>query len=69
MPLVLGRKEGESIVIDPHGQNIKITILDITGGKVRRVRLCIDAPRHIVVHRQEVVDILRKEAANGASSG
>lgn len=64
MPLVLGRKEGESIVIDPNGQNIKITVTAIKAGKTRSVRLLVDAPRHVVVHRQEVVDAQRQEAAN-----
>ena len=46
--LVLTRKAGESIVID---DQIKITVLDIGGGKIR---LGIDAPREVPVDRAEV---------------
>lgn len=53
--LVLSRHREESIMI---GDNIKITIVDIRGDKVR---LGIEAPKHVAVHRQEVYDIIQKE--------
>jgi carbon storage regulator len=57
--LVLSRKKNESIVID---DNVVITIVEIRGDKVR---LGIQAPRDIPVHRQEVLNaILRSQAAN-----
>ena len=46
--LVLSRKQKESIFIDDH---IVVTVLSIQGDKVRIV---IDAPREMPVHRQEV---------------
>ncbi|WP_282347697.1 MULTISPECIES: carbon storage regulator CsrA [Pseudomonas] len=46
--LILTRNTDESIVID---EDIFITIIDIKGGQVR---LGIDAPRHVAVHRQEI---------------
>jgi carbon storage regulator len=46
--LVLSRRHGESIII---GQNIKLTVLEVRGDVVR---LGIDAPRDIDVHREEV---------------
>ena len=46
--LILSRKLDESIVI---GDNIVITIVDIRGDKVR---LGIDAPKEVPVHRSEV---------------
>jgi carbon storage regulator len=55
--LVLSRKKNESIVID---DRIIITIIEIRGDKVR---LGIQAPRDVPVHRQEVYDALRKDAA------
>ena len=53
--LVLSRQRDESIII---GDNIVITIVDIRGDKVR---LGINAPREISVHRKEVYDAIRRE--------
>ena len=54
--LVLSRQRGESIVI---GDNlIVVTIVDIRGDKVR---LGIQAPGQIPVHRQEVYDAIQRE--------
>jgi len=50
--LVLSRKKNESIVID---DNVVITIVEIRGDKVR---LGIQAPRDIPVHRQEVLNAI-----------
>ena len=52
--LVLSRKKNESIVID---DNVVITIVEIRGDKVR---LGIQAPRDIPVHRQEVLNAILK---------
>lgn len=46
--LVLTRKVGESINI---GNNIKVTIINMDGGQVR---LGIEAPRDVIVHREEI---------------
>lgn len=46
--LILTRKLGESITI---GDDIKVSVLGIHG---RQVRLGIDAPSDVVVHREEV---------------
>ena len=46
--LVLSRKLGEKIAI---GENITVTIVEVGSG---RVRLGIDAPKEVPVHRQEV---------------
>ncbi len=53
--LVLSRKKDESIMI---GDDIEITIVDVRGDKVR---LGINAPRGISVHRKEVYDAIQKE--------
>ena len=58
--LVLSRKKNESIVIN---DEIKIVVVEIRGDKVR---LGVEAPRDVPVHRQEVYDaILRGQASNG----
>ena len=46
--LVLSRKQHQSLVI---GDDIKITVLELKGNQVR---LGIDAPDSIVVHREEI---------------
>ena len=53
--LVLSRHRDESIII---GDNIVVTIVDIRGDKVR---LGIDAPKDIPVHRQEVYKAIQQE--------
>ena len=53
--LVLSRQRAESIFI---GDNIKITVVDIRGDKVR---LGIEAPTEIPVHRQEVYEAIQRE--------
>lgn len=53
--LVLSRGKDESIEI---GDNIRVTVVSITGSKVR---LGIDAPPEVPVHRKEVADQIRKQ--------
>ena len=53
--LVLSRQCDQAIVI---GDSIRITIIDVRGDKVR---LGIDAPRDIAVHREEVYDAIQRE--------
>lgn len=50
--LVLSRKRNESIIIN---DNIKLTIVDVKGD---RVRVGIEAPKDVPVHRQEVYDAI-----------
>lgn len=53
--LVLSRHRDESIMI---GDNIVITIIEIRGDKVR---LGIEAPVEVPVHRQEVYEAIKRE--------
>lgn len=53
--LVLSRQREESIIID---DNIVITVIDIRGDKVR---LGINAPGEIKVHREEVYLAIQRE--------
>ncbi|OGJ55837.1 carbon storage regulator [Candidatus Peribacteria bacterium RIFCSPHIGHO2_02_FULL_52_16] len=53
--LVLSRHRDESIMI---GDDIVVTIVDIRGDKVR---LGVNAPQDIPVHRQEVYEAIQRE--------
>lgn len=58
--LVLSRQKNESIMI---GDNIVLTIVDIRGEKVR---LGIECPKEIPVHRQEVYEAIQRENLQAA---
>ena len=58
--LVLSRHRDESIII---GDNVVVTIVDIRGDKVR---LGINAPQDIPVHRQEVYEAIQRENQKAA---
>ena len=53
--LVLSRKKNESIIIDDH---ITITVVEIRGDKVR---LGIQAPKEIPIHRSEIHEAIQSE--------
>lgn len=53
--LVLSRQRDESIII---GDNVVVTVVDVRGDKVR---LGIDAPVEIPVHRREVYEAIQRE--------
>jgi carbon storage regulator len=59
--LILTRKEGESIVI---AGSIRITVLDSRGDQVR---IGIEAPRNVTVHREEIHEQIL--AANQQAAG
>jgi carbon storage regulator len=61
--LILSRKLNEQIVI---GDQIVITVVAIRGGNVR---LGIDAPSDVPVHRQEVYEALCKQEGKAAALG
>lgn len=58
--LVLSRQRDETIMI---GDEIEITVVDIRGDKVR---LGINAPRSVQVHRKEVYDAIKREMTDAA---
>lgn len=61
--LVLSRKKNESIVIN---DDITIVVVEIRGDKVR---LGIEAPKEVPVHRNEVYEAIRKSASTESSAG
>ena len=58
--LVLSRTRDQTIMI---GDDIEVTVVDIRGDKVR---LGINAPRTVSVHRKEIYDAVRRENQNAA---
>lgn len=61
--LVLSRHRDESIMI---GDDVVVTIVDIRGDKVR---LGIEAPQSIPVHRQEVYEAIQRENRRSSQTG
>ncbi len=56
--LVLSRKKNESIVIN---DDITIVVVEIRGDKVR---LGVEAPKEVPVHRREVYDAIKRSEMN-----
>ncbi len=64
--LVLTRKPGESLCI---GNEIRVRVVSCSGGNVR---LAIEAPSEVAVHREEVLERIAEEnrmAARASSDG
>jgi carbon storage regulator len=53
--LVLTRKKGQALMI---GHDIELSIIDIQGDQVR---IGINAPKNVTIHRKEVYEEIRKE--------
>jgi carbon storage regulator len=60
--LVLSRKKNESIVIN---DDISIVVVEIRGDKVR---LGVEAPKEVPVHRREVYDAIKRAELSAESS-
>ena len=60
--LILTRKIGETIRI---GDEISISVIEIRGNQVR---LGINAPRNVVVHRQEVYELIQEQNEQAAQA-
>jgi carbon storage regulator len=58
--LVLSRKKNESIVIN---NDITVVVVEIRGDKVR---LGVEAPREVPVHRKEVYDAIKRGVVDSA---
>jgi carbon storage regulator len=60
--LVLSRQRDETIMI---GDDVEITVVDIRGDKVR---IGINAPRAVRVHRKEVYEAIQRENAEASKA-
>lgn len=61
--LILTRRVGESLII---GDDITLTVLGVKGNQVR---IGVDAPRDVAVHRQEILDRIQEEVQTDELSG
>jgi carbon storage regulator len=59
MMLILTRRVGETIMI---GDDVKVTVLGVKGNQVR---VGIDAPKEVAVHREEIYDRIKNEERQG----
>lgn len=57
--LILTRRPTETIMI---GENITITVLEVRGNQVR---IGVNAPREISVHREEIFERIQQEKKTG----
>jgi carbon storage regulator len=55
--LILTRRVGETIMI---GEDVKVTVLGVKGNQVR---VGIDAPKEVAVHREEIYERIKNETA------
>jgi len=60
--LVLGRRPGENIRI---GDDIKVIVLEVRGGQIK---LGIEAPLEISVHREEIYERIQRQNRRAAST-
>jgi len=58
--LILTRRVGETLII---GDDIKITVLGVKGNQVR---IGVNAPKDVAVHREEIFDRIQDETGDQA---
>ncbi|HEX7047532.1 MAG TPA: carbon storage regulator CsrA [Gammaproteobacteria bacterium] len=61
--LILTRRVGETVMI---GDNVTVTVLGVKGNQVR---LGVNAPKDVAVHREEIYERIKREQDGGSAAG
>lgn len=59
--LILTRRVGETLMI---GDDVTVTVLGVKGNQVR---IGVNAPRDVAVHREEIYERIKREQAEGGT--
>ena len=60
--LILTRRVGETLMV---GDNVTVTVLGVKGNQVR---IGVNAPKDVAVHREEIYDRIQKEQSEGKTA-
>ncbi|MBU3671727.1 MAG: carbon storage regulator CsrA [Sinobacteraceae bacterium] len=60
--LILTRRVGETVMI---GEEVSVTILGVKGNQVR---VGINAPKNVAVHREEIFERIKSEVGEGETA-